>query len=61
MSKNMRGECSQKLLDHTKQSSIGTDKTISKRAIQKTAETTVDLTNQFASRVTKVSKKIATE
>ena len=61
MSKNMSGEYSQKLLDHTKQSSIGTGKTVSKRAIQKTAEITVDLTNQFANRVAKVSKKIAAE
>ena len=61
MSKNMSGEYSQKFLDHTKQSSIGTGKTVSKRAIQKTAEITVDLTNQFANRVAKVSKKIAAE
>ena len=49
--------CSQKLLDHAKQSATDAFKTASKRAIQKTAESTNDLIgNKIANRITKVSK-----
>ena len=46
-----------KPLDHTKQSATDEIKTVSKRAIQKTAEGTGDLIgNKIAERITKVSK-----
>ena len=41
ISKNLRGTCSQKLLHQTKQYATDPFKTASKRAIQKTVETTV--------------------
>ena len=44
ISKNLSTENSQKLLDHAKKSAADAIKTTSKRAIQKTAETTSDLT-----------------
>ena len=43
ISKNLSGKYSQKLLDHTKKSAANALKTVSKRAIQKTAQVTVDL------------------
>ena len=43
MGKTLRGKCCQKLLDHVKQSATVAIKTAAKRAIQKTAEATVDL------------------
>ena len=43
ISKNLSGKYSQKLLDHAQQSATDAFKTASKRAIQKTAETTDDL------------------
>ena len=39
----MSGKYGQKLLDHTKQSSINAHRTVSKRGYQKTAEATADL------------------
>ena len=57
MSKNLRGEYSQKLLDHAEQSATNALKTSSKNVIQKTAETTGDLTgNKITNRSTKVSR-----
>ena len=57
ISKNLSGKYSQKLLDHTKQSATHALKTVSKRAIQKTAEANGDLVgNEIANRITKVSK-----
>ena len=41
ISKNLRGTCSQKLLHQAKQYATDPFKTASKRAIQKTVETTV--------------------
>ena len=43
LSKNLNTKYSQKLLDHAKQSATDALKTVSKRAIQKTAEVTGDL------------------
>ena len=43
ISKNLSGKYSQKLLDHTKKSAANALKTVSKRAIQKTAQVTGDL------------------
>ena len=40
ISKNLNGNYSQKLLTHAKQSATGALKTVSKRAIQRTAEAT---------------------
>ena len=62
MSKRLSGKYSlrmldmrQKRLDHTKQPATDTFKTASKRAIQKTAETTGDLIgNKFANKIKKV-------
>ena len=57
MSKNVSGEYSQKLLDHAEQSATNALKTPSKKVIQKTAETTVDLTgNKITNRSMKVSR-----
>ena len=42
IAKNLSGICSQKLLDHSKQSATDPLKTASKRAIQKTAKATCD-------------------
>ena len=48
----------QKLLDSAKKSTTGAMKTASKKAIQKTAEATTDLTgNKIADKITSVSKK----
>ena len=43
LSKNLNSKYSQKLLDYAKQSATDALKTVSKRAIQKTAEVTGDL------------------
>ena len=57
ISKNLSCKYSQKLLDHAKQSATDGFKTASKRAIQKTAEATDDLTgNKIAGKITRVSK-----
>ena len=51
LSKNLRDKYSQKLLVHFKQTAINALKTAAKRAIQKTAEETGDLTgNKIANR-----------
>ena len=53
--KSLNGTYSQKRLDHTKQSATDAFKTASKRAIQKTAETTGDLVcNKIANKITSV-------
>ena len=57
ISKNLSDNCSQKPIDHTKQSATDALKTISKRAIQKTAEATGDLFgNKIPDKITKVLK-----
>ena len=62
ISKNLSGKYNQELLDHAKQFAIDALKTISKRAIKKTAETTGDLTgNEITNRIMKVSKNFSTE
>ena len=58
MGKNLSNKYGQKLLDSAKKSTTDAIKTASKRAIQKTAEATVDLTgNKIADKITTVSKK----
>ena len=58
-SKNLRGKCSQKPLDHAKQSATDAFKTAIKRAIEETVETTGDLIcNKIANKITKVSKTL---
>ena len=53
----MSGNYSQKFLDHAKKSAADAFKTPSKRAIQKTAESTGDLIgDKSANKITKVSK-----
>ena len=53
----MTGKYSKKLLGHANQYETYAFKTASKRAIQKTAETTGDLIgNKTSNRITKVSK-----
>ena len=53
----MSGKCSQKLIDHAKQSATDALKTTSKKVIQKTAEATGDLIgNKMADRITYISK-----
>ena len=55
--KNLSGKHSKTLFDHAKQSAGDAPKTVSKRAIQKIAEATGDLTgNKIAYKITKVSK-----
>ena len=57
ISKNLNSSYSQKFLGHAKQSATDALKTASKRAIQKTAEATVDLIgNKIADKITRVSK-----
>ena len=57
ISKYLSGKYSHELLDHAKQSATDAFKTVSKREIQKKAETTGDLIgNKNANRITKVSK-----
>ena len=56
-SETLNGKCSQKLLDHSKQSATDPPKTTLERAIQKAAEATGDLiVNKIADKITKVSK-----
>ena len=62
MGKNLSNKYGQKLLDRAKKSTTDAIKTISKRAIQKTAEATGDLTgNKIADKITSVSKKATKE
>ena len=57
ISKNFSSKCSQKLIDHAKQSAVDALKTASKRAIQKTSEATGDLIgNKIADKIERVSK-----
>ena len=56
ISKNLSCKHSQKFLDHAKQSATDALKTVSKRAIQKTAAATVDLIGKkIAAKITKIS------
>ena len=56
--KSLSNKCGQKLLDRAKKSTTDAIKTASKRAIQKTAETTGDLIgNKIADKMKSVSKK----
>ena len=56
--KTMSNKYSQKLLDSAKKSTTDVIETASKRAIQKTSETTGDLIgNKVADKITSVSKK----
>ena len=60
--KNLSNKYGQTLLDSAKKSTADAIKTASKRAIQKTAEATVDLIgNKIADKITLVSKKFSTE
>ena len=55
ISKSLGSKCSQKLLDHAKQSATDALKTSSTRTIHKTAKTAGDLIgNKIANRTTKV-------
>ena len=57
MGKNVSNKYGQKLLDSAKKSTADAIKTISKRAIQKTAEATGDLIgNKIADKITSLSK-----
>ena len=58
VAKKLSNTYSQKFLDTAKKSTADAIKTASKRATQKTAEATVDLTgNKIADKITSVSKK----
>ena len=58
MGKSLSNKYGQKLFDGAKKSTADAIKTASKRAIQKTAEATVDLIGKkIADRITSVSKK----
>ena len=58
MGKSLSSKYGQKLLDSAKKSTTNAIKTESKRAIQKTAEATGDLTgNKIADKITSASKK----
>ena len=60
--KSLSNKYGQKRLDSAKKSTTDVIKTISKRAIQKTAETTGDLIgNKIADKITNVSRKSAKE
>ena len=62
MGKSLSNKYDQKLLDSAKKSTVDAMKTTSKRAIQKTAETTRDLIgNKIADKITSVSRKSAKE
>ena len=62
MGKSLSNKYGQKLLDSAKKSTTDAIKTASKRAIQKTAETTGDLIgNKIADKRTSVSKKKSTK
>ena len=55
--KNLNGKYSQNVLDHAKETATVALQTTSKRAIQRTAEPTGDLTcNEIANEITKISK-----
>ena len=57
ISKNWSGKCSQKPIDHAKQSATGELKTSSKRVIQKTAKRTGDLIgNTIADKIMRALK-----
>ena len=59
VAKNMTNKYSQKLLDSAKKSTTDAIKTVSKRAIQKTAEATGDLVgNKIADKITSFSKSL---
>ena len=59
MGKNLSNKFSQKLLDSAKKSTTDVIKTASKRAIQKTAEATVDfIGNKIADKMTSVKKDL---
>ena len=58
VAKNISNKYSQKLVDTTKKSATDAIKTASKRAIQKTANATGDLSgNKIADKITSASKK----
>ena len=60
MGTHLSSKYSQKLCDSAKKSTTDAIKTVSKREIQKTAETTVDLIdNKIVDKITSVSKKSA--
>ena len=62
MGNDLSNKYVQKLLDSAKKSRTDAIKTASKRAIQKAAETTSDLSgNKIADKITSVSKKSAME
>ena len=62
MSKSLSNKYGQKLLNSAKKSTTDAIKTAWKRAIQKTAESTVDLIgNKIADTITSVSKKKSTK
>ena len=62
MGKSLSNKYGQKRLDSAKKSTTDVIKTISKRAIQKTAEATGDLIgNKIADKITNVSRKSAKE
>ena len=62
MGKSLSNKYDQKLLDSAKKSTADAMKTTSKKAIQKTAETTRDLIgNKIADKITSVSRKSAKE
>ena len=57
ISQNLSDTCSQKILNHAKQSATDALKTTSQRVIQKTVEATGDLIgNKISDKVTRVSK-----
>ena len=57
--RNLSNKYSQKILDSAKKSRTDATKTVSKRAIQKTAETTGDLIgNKIADKTANVSKEL---
>ena len=56
--KNLSNKYSQKIIDTAKKSETDAIKTVSQRAIQKTAEATGDLVgNKIADKITSISKK----
>ena len=62
VAKNLSNKYGQNLFDSAKKSTTDATKTPSKRAIQKTAETTGDLiSNKIADKITSVSKKPSKE
>ena len=62
MDRHLSNKCSQKRLDTVKKFTVDAIKTASKRAIQKTAEATVDsIGNKIADKIMSVSKKSVKE